>query len=81
MSREEKLLQRLREPQRDTGWDFSDLCQLLRRLGFEMRVSGSHHFFRKSEVPEAINLQPTEGKAKAYQVRQARKVLQKSGLI
>jgi hypothetical protein len=81
MSCEEKLLQRLREPQRDAGWDFNELCQLLQRLGFDMRVSGSHHFFRKSGVPEAINLQPADGKAKTYQVRQVRKVLQRNGLI
>ena len=81
MSREEKLLERLRDPQRDAGWDFSEICQLLQRLGFEMRVSGSHHFLRKKGVAEAINLQPSGGKAKSYQVRQARKVLQKNQLI
>lgn len=60
---------------------FNTLCQLVQRLGFQMRISGSHHFFRKSGVPEAINLQPADGKAKTYQVRQARKVLQTNGLI
>jgi hypothetical protein len=54
---------------------------LLQRLGFEMRISGSRHFFRKGGSSEAINLQPADGKAKTYQVRQARKVLQKNGLI
>ena len=46
-----------------------------------MRITGSHHFFRKSGVAEAINLQPEKGKAKPYQVRQARKVLQKNLLL
>jgi hypothetical protein len=46
-----------------------------------MRISGSHHFFRKTGIAEAINLQLADGKAKTYQVRQARKVLQKNGLI
>ena len=81
MSRQEKLLERLRDPQRDAGWDFSELCQSRQRLGFEMRVSGSHHFFRKKRIAEAINLQPSGGKAKGYHVRQARKVLQKNQLI
>ena len=81
MSRLEKLLERLRDPQRDGTWDFSELCQLLQRLGFEMRIAGSHHFFRKTGLTEAINLQPRGGKAKNYQVRQARKVLQKNQLI
>jgi hypothetical protein len=81
MTRQEKWLERLRDSQRDAGWDFNELCKLLQRLGFEMRISGSHHFFRKSGIPEVINLQPADGKAKTYQLRQARKVLQKNGLI
>jgi predicted RNA binding protein YcfA (HicA-like mRNA interferase family) len=59
----------------------AELCQLLQRLGFEMRISGSHHFFRKPDIAEAINLQPQGGKAKPYQVRQARKVLQRNELL
>jgi len=35
MSRHGKLLDRLRDPQRDASWDFIELCQLLQRLGFE----------------------------------------------
>ena len=81
MSRQEKSLERLRDPQRDGSWDFTELCQLLQRLGFEMRVAGSHHFFRKAGVTQAINLQPRDGKAKNYQVRQARKVLQSNQLL
>jgi predicted RNA binding protein YcfA (HicA-like mRNA interferase family) len=81
MSRQEKLLERLRDPQRDAAWDFDEFCQLLQRLGFEMRIGGSHHFFRKVGVAEAINLQPQKGKVKSYQVRQARKVLQGNHLL
>jgi predicted RNA binding protein YcfA (HicA-like mRNA interferase family) len=75
------LLDRLRDPQRDASWRFTELCELLQRIGFEMRIAGSHHFFRKPGVAEAINLQPEKGKAKPYQVRQARKVLQKNLLL
>jgi hypothetical protein len=81
MSKHEKLLERLRDPQRDNSWDFAELCQLLQNLGFEMRQSGSHHFFRKSGAVEAINLQPRGSSAKNYQVRQARKVLQNNQLL
>ena len=81
MSREEKLLERLRDSRRDRTWDFAELCGLLKRLGFEMRVAGSHHFFRRTDVPDAVNLQPQSGKAKAYQVRQVRKVLQANRLL
>ena len=81
MSSREKQLEQLRDPQRDASWNFTKLCQLLQRLGFDMRISGSHHFFRKADVPEAINLQPQGGKAKPYQVRQTRKVLEKNKLL
>ena len=81
MSKHGKLIERLREPQRDASWDFAELCQLLQKLGFEMRIAGSHHFFRKPGVAEAINLQPAGSQAKAYQVRQARKVLETHRLV
>jgi len=81
MSRKEKALDRLRDPQRDATWDFAELCQLLQGLGFEMRIAGSHHFFRKPGLRDAINLQPHGGKAKVYQVHQARKVLQSNQLL
>lgn len=81
MSRWEKALERLLDSQRDHGWDFQELCSLLQRLGFEMRVNGSHHFFRRSGVEGVINLQPKNGQAKPYQVRQARAVLEQQGLL
>ena len=81
MSREEKLLERLRDFQRDNGWDFDELCHLLQRLGFELRIAGSHHFFRRAGMGDLINLQPQSGHAKPYQVRQVRKVLETNGLL
>lgn len=81
MSREEKLLERLRDANRDQGWEFGELCNLLQRLGFEMRIGGSHHFFRRAGLRDIINLQPQSGHAKPYQVRQVRKTLQSNGLL
>jgi virulence-associated protein VapD len=56
----------------DANISFNDLRQLLRRLGFEERIRGSHHIFRKAGVDEKINLQREGSKAKVYQVRQVR---------
>jgi hypothetical protein len=81
MDRDEKLLERLRDFRRDQGWHFEEICHLLQRLGFEMRISGSHHFFSKAGVREKINLQPQNGRAKPYQVRQARAVLEANRLL
>jgi predicted RNA binding protein YcfA (HicA-like mRNA interferase family) len=59
---------------------FDDLCQLLESLGFEKRVRGSHHLFRKSGVEEKINLQRAGAQAKPYQVKQVRSVILKAKL-
>lgn len=48
--------------------------------GFEERVRGSHHVFRKDGVRELINLQQQGSKAKVYQVRQVRRVILRHGL-
>jgi len=39
-------------------------------LGFDIRISGSHHIFRRANVEEKINLQKDGNHAKPYQVRQ-----------
>jgi predicted RNA binding protein YcfA (HicA-like mRNA interferase family) len=81
MGKQEKLLEQLANTAQDTNWNFDDMSGLLQRLGWEMRVRGSHHFFRKTGVRAIINLQPAGSKAKSYQVRQVRNVLQSMGLL
>jgi predicted RNA binding protein YcfA (HicA-like mRNA interferase family) len=47
------------------------LRRLVEAFGFSLsRVSGSHHIFTHPDVPELVNLQEVNGKAKPYQVRQ-----------
>ncbi|HYP28313.1 MAG TPA: type II toxin-antitoxin system HicA family toxin [Blastocatellia bacterium] len=48
---------------------------MLRYLGFDERIRGSHHIFTKLDVEEIINLQPKVAKAKAYQVKQVRGII------
>ncbi len=59
----------------DANVSFDDLCQLLRQLGFDERIRGSHHIFTKEGVDEILNLQPKGAKAKPYQVKQVRGVI------
>ncbi len=75
MGKYDKLLEKILLGRSDANIAFADLCQLLLRLGFEERIRGSHHTFRKVGVEERINLQETHGKAKPYQVRQVRGVI------
>ena len=42
--------------QADANTDFDDLCALLRHLGFEERIKGSHHIFRHEAAFELMNL-------------------------
>jgi len=77
MSRPEKVLLQILRGKSDANILFQDLCHLLHSLGFEMRVKGSHHIFRKAGVEEKINLQKDGNKAKPYQVRQVRNVILK----
>ena len=59
----------------DANIRFSDLAHLLRDLGFEERVRGSHHIFTREGIEEILNLQPRGSMAKPYQVRQVRNVI------
>lgn len=45
MGKYSKLLQKVLVGSSDSSIDFSSLCQLLVRLGFQERVKGSHHIF------------------------------------
>jgi hypothetical protein len=76
MSAARKIFERVLSGNADHALRFSELCALLRRLGFDERVRGSHHIFSRDGVEEILNLQPLPaGGAKPYQVRQVRKVL------
>ena len=50
---------------------------MLHHLGFDERIKGSHHVFKREDIEEIINLQDVGGKVKPYQVRQMRAVLRK----
>ncbi len=77
MGKYEKLLTRIAYGKSDAEIAFADLCNLLERLGFTVRIRGSHHMYRKEGVKEKINLQKEGGKAKPYQVRQVRNIILK----
>ena len=71
----DRTLRQLLSGTSDAAIRFADLCSLLEGLGFDKRVKGSHHLFRKSGVEERINLQLDGNSAKPYQVKQVRNVI------
>lgn len=77
MTKQEKFLRRLMNGASDTGVPFTDLCHLLSRLGFDLRIRGDHHIFTKEGIEEILNLQPKGVLAKPCQVKQVRNLLRK----
>ena len=77
MTAKEKFIARVLRGTSDRNIRFESLCGLLRDLGFEVRVRGSHHIFSKEGVEEILNLQPKDSLAKAYQVKQVREIILK----
>ncbi|OQW40883.1 MAG: toxin HicA [Proteobacteria bacterium SG_bin4] len=77
MGKFSKLRMKILTGNADTDIAFSELRQLLLRLRFNERIKGSHHIFTRENIEEIINLQPKDGKAKPYQVKQVRILLMK----
>ncbi len=80
MSKKDKILQKILSGLSDKNIAFSELINLLSKFGFELRINGSHHIFAREDVEEIINLQPQNGLAKPYQVKQVRELIIKYGL-
>ena len=60
---------------------FNDMVYLAEAFGFRLsRISGSHHIFVHSDVPELVNLQEVQGEVKPYQVRQFLKLVERHNL-
>ena len=77
MGKYEKIIFQILRGTSDANIAFSDVIALLKHFGFEERIKGSHHIFRKEGIEEKINLQKDGSKAKPYQVKQVRAVILK----
>ncbi|MCH7816887.1 MAG: type II toxin-antitoxin system HicA family toxin [Proteobacteria bacterium] len=81
MGKQGKLILKVIEGHSDRNVSFNELCELLKRLGFQERIRGSHHIFRMTGITEMCNLQKDGKHAKPYQIRQVRAILVKYGLL
>jgi hypothetical protein len=69
VSRAQKILEKILDGSKNVR--FSEMVLLVEAFGFMLvRQKGSHHVFRHPSIPELINLQNVQGKAKPYQVGQ-----------
>ena len=80
MGKLDKLIEKILLGSADANIDFDDLRSVLLSLGFSERSKGSHHIFSKPGLEELINLQRDGSKAKPYQVRQVRAIIQRNNL-
>ena len=65
------------------GLRFSEFESLVEAFGFRfVRQTGSHRFFGRPDGPVTLNIQPDHnGRAKAYQVRDLLKHVERFGLV
>ena len=75
MSKYDKLLVQILRGTSDANISFDDLCNFLKKMGFEERIRGSHHVFAKDNIEEILNIQPKGSQSKPYQVKQVRNVI------
>jgi len=50
MSKFKKLLDKILQGTSDSNIQFNDLGTLMKALGFDKRIKGSHHIFTKNDV-------------------------------
>lgn len=78
MNKQKLLEKALRGPH---SLSFSEITALAEAFGFRLsRINGSHHIFVHPKIQEIVNLQEVNGKAKAYQVRQFLKLVERYSL-
>jgi predicted RNA binding protein YcfA (HicA-like mRNA interferase family) len=77
MTQAQKILEKILRGDADANIDFDALISILKKLGFQERIKGSHHICYKDGIEEIINLQPKGSKAKPYQVKQVRNLVLK----
>jgi hypothetical protein len=78
MDRQERLEELKANPRKVR---FTRLCQIAKAFGFETRNgTGSHRVYFREGIWEILNFQNENGWAKAYQVRQFIKVIEKYNL-
>lgn len=60
---------------------FDEMRALAEGFGFRLdRINGSHHIFTHDSLSELVNIQNVKGKAKAYQVRQLIRLVERYNL-
>lgn len=81
MTKQNKLIQKILMQSSTSSIVFDELKNLLHSLGFEERIRGDHHIFRKAGIKELINIQKDGKHVKSYQLKQVRTILLHYNLV
>lgn len=74
-----KLLQKLLSGSKNIC--FSEAVSCAKAFGFELsRITGDHHIYVHPQVPELVNLQDVDGKAKPYQIKELLEIIERHNL-
>ena len=77
MGKLEKLKAKLMAKQGYNNFLFGDIQTVLDGIGFtHARTNGSHAIYHHPSIPEPVNIQSVNGKCKAYQLNQIRKIIE-----
>ncbi len=80
MSKRERLSQTILRRPSDASVRFSALGALMQHLGFEERICASHHLYGGKVLQRRSICSAATESAKAYQVRQVRRLILKHEL-
>ena len=76
---ERKLLAKIQNSSKNIRYgDFTSLVEAFRFR--RMRGEGSHNVYEREDVPEMVNIQNDNGKAKPYQIKQFLSLIEKYNL-
>ena len=75
----QKLLAKIQN--NTTSIRYNDFVALIKAYGFKRTHSnGSHEIYRRQDIPDIVNIQNDNGKAKSYQVKQFLSIIEKYNL-
>ena len=78
MSQLDKLIRRFLDGEKI---HFAEFQRVLEAYGWRLdRVRGSHHIYRHDRAPRPLPIEPDGKEARAYQLRQARAMIERHGL-
>jgi hypothetical protein len=78
MSQLDKLIRRFLDGEKLT---FTEFQRVLEAYGWTLaRVRGSHHMYSHRKTPRPLPVEPDGKNARAYQLRQARAMIERHGL-